>query len=1069
MGHPPSTAETNLLFGILALQNNFIDRNQFLDAFTRWAEDKARPIGQILLDRGALNPNVHDLLAGLVAAHLACHGGDPHKSLAALSSIGSVRDDLSRVPDTDVQASLLQIPVARQGDVDQYGTIAQPSLGASTSAGTRFRILRPHAKGGLGQVSVALDQELDRPVALKEIQDRYADEPGSRSRFMQEAEITGKLEHPGIIPVYGLGQDATGRPFYAMRFIQGDSLKEAIAAFHRDERSKRDLGARAARLRELLRRFTDVCNAVAYAHSRGVLHRDLKPGNIMLGPYGETLLVDWGLAKAFGTTQADPAQGDGSALTEGTIRPSALSGSRAETVAGSIVGTPAFASPEQVSGRLDLMGPASDVYGLGATLYTLLTGKPPVDSNELEEVIRRVQKGEVPPPRSIDPTIPQPLDAICRKAMALNPQDRYPSARTLAQDVTRWLDDEPVSAYPEPVTVRAWRWVRRHRTLVTGLTALVLTALVGLTIGVVLIGRERDKTEDQRQIAVASANQAVHNLRLAQNAADGLLAEVADVDLADIPQMEPVRKRLLEEAMEGYREFLTQKGEDALVRWGAGRSLDRLGEIQALLGEYPTADASYREAIATLKALVESEPANVDFRRDLARAYHGLGVLLKDANRFQNAEESLRKATAMREEIALGPGPSADDLQALADSRYQLGAVLARRGGSKAEDASAYAAALEVQQGLAKRFGERPEFRTKQARYLNNLARLQADTGKPREAEATFRATLKLMEPLLRGPTTLPGARWQYARAANNLGTVLLLDGKWDEASRQMLGATGILQTLGNEFPAVPVYRQELAAAEYNLGLLAYRQADFDKALAYYTKAAVLLEELRTRIPGNPALRQKLALALVAKNEVLANKAPAEAEAALRKALDEESAVLAQFRDVPEYQSNLARGHCQLAGLLLRRNNPRDAAAEAEAALTLHKAVLKSDPGIRSIERYVWSDLGVLADALIACRRFADAEKTIEEFLEATPANEDGALNAAALLVRSAREAARTPDKKALAETFLDRAMKVLADAARSNLIRTPGVLNRPEFAPLRDREEFKRLLVPLAEPARVG
>src|SRR5262249_2666427 len=162
-----------------------------------------------------------------------------------------------------------------------------------TAAGSRFRILRPHAKGGLGQVSVALDRELDRPIALKEIQDRHADDPASRARFVQEAEITGKLEHPGIIPVYGLGQDASGRPFYAMRFIEGDSLGQAIAAFHTDEALQKDPARREARLRELLRRFTDVCNAVAYAHSRGVLHRDLKPGNIMLGPYGETLVVDW--------------------------------------------------------------------------------------------------------------------------------------------------------------------------------------------------------------------------------------------------------------------------------------------------------------------------------------------------------------------------------------------------------------------------------------------------------------------------------------------------------------------------------------------------------------------------------------------------------------------------------------------------------------------------------------------------------------------------------------------------------------------------------------------------------
>jgi serine/threonine-protein kinase len=454
-------ADRNLLFGLLALQLNFIDRAALVSAFDRWVLDRTIPLGQILRDVSALKAGEHDLLQALVAKHLERFGDDPQASLAALSTIGSVRDDLSRISDAELQASLALVSAARKDD-DPYRNATQPSVGASTSAGTRFRILRPHAKGGLGQVSVALDLELDRPVALKEIQDRHADEPHSRARFVQEAEITGKLEHPGIIPVYGLGHDASGRPFYAMRFIQGDSLKEAIAAFHSDEALERDAGARNLRLRELLRRFIDVCNAVAYAHSRGVLHRDLKPGNIMLGLYGETLLVDWGLAKPIGLSLPETLTAISPALTEGPIRLLGLSGSRVETVAGSLIGTPAFASPEQVAGRTDLLGPASDVYGLGATLFALLTGRPPIASDELDEVLRRVQRGEIPPPRSINATVPRPLEAICRKAMALRPEERYPSARALADDLERWMADEAITIYPDRPLPATLRWFR-HR------------------------------------------------------------------------------------------------------------------------------------------------------------------------------------------------------------------------------------------------------------------------------------------------------------------------------------------------------------------------------------------------------------------------------------------------------------------------------------------------------------------------------------------------------------------------------------------------------------------------------
>ena len=339
--------------------------------------------------------------------------------------------------------------------------------------GPRYRRTSLHDQGGLGLVFRAWDRELGREVALKEVRDATAPDE-VLARFTREAELTGRLEHPGIIPVYGLGYYGDGRPFYAMRFIRGGSLKQAIAAFHHEGAANPDRGARALALQKLLRRFLDVCNAIAYAHSRGVLHRDIKPENVMLGPFGETLVVDWGLAKELdrGPVGRPPGEvGD----PDGPIAAGA-------TLPGSVLGTPAYMSPEQAAGQLDRLTPASDVYSLGATLYSILTGKAPFRGPHLALVLEQVRRGDFPAPRSVDPSVDRSLDAVCLKAMAPAPGDRYQSARALADDVERWLADEPVSARREPLADRLTRWSRRHRTAVVGVSALILATAATLSI-----------------------------------------------------------------------------------------------------------------------------------------------------------------------------------------------------------------------------------------------------------------------------------------------------------------------------------------------------------------------------------------------------------------------------------------------------------------------------------------------------------------------------------------------------------------------------------------------------------
>ena len=583
-------ADRELLFEALAIHLGLVPRRA-LDELgdsrrVALASRADRPLGLALVEASVLSAQQCTILETLVDGLVERHGDVP-RSLDALAAFGRLRGELERrrtvdssgadpgrsAPGAPDNPTLPSIPVngerpgpgAPEDDLEdsfQPGVIAWPdddqapleprrhdwSLGTPTSLGARFRIVRPHAQGGIGKVSVAFDAELQREVALKQIKPERADDPDSRARFLLEAEVTGRLEHPGIVPVYGLGLDDQGQPFYAMRFVRGTSFEAAINAFHgADENPRRDPLERRLALRHLLDRFVAVCQTVAYAHSRGVLHRDLKPANVLLGPFNESLVVDWGLAKVFnrGSEEAaeasrDATDGAGAAKVKpgpvkavhgledeidfpayaGVARPSAPGAqpgssepplgcsSSTDTVAGMAFGTPAYMSPEQAEGRLDRIGPASDVYSLGAMLYMLLVGRPPFDHVwcDVTAMLDRVRLGEFPRPRKANPRAPRALEAVCLKAMAKGPEDRYASATELAREIERWLADEPVRADREPAVARLARWARRNRSIVAGAAALLLTAVVALSAGIVLIGREQRNTEHQRRMAEERAD-----------------------------------------------------------------------------------------------------------------------------------------------------------------------------------------------------------------------------------------------------------------------------------------------------------------------------------------------------------------------------------------------------------------------------------------------------------------------------------------------------------------------------------------------------------------------------------
>ncbi|HEY7313789.1 MAG TPA: PAS domain S-box protein [Gemmataceae bacterium] len=420
MSSAPS--DRNLLFGVLALQADLIDAPRFIEACLLWTTRKQEHLADLLVERGWIEPADKAHVEYLLERKLQKLGGNARTSLAALPD--DIKRSLAALPDDDIQRSLADGPLPVES---QLATIAHVPTQAE-----RYCRLRLHATGGIGRVWLAHDSDLGRDVALKELRPERAEHAAYGARFLQEARITGQLEHPGIIPVYELIRPRDGQqPFYTMRFVKGRTLSEAARAYH----DKRLAGqADALELPVLLNAFVTVCNTVAYAHSRGVIHRDLKGQNVILGDFGEVVVLDWGLAKRVGRPEGE------------TVAPAVVveeaGADSGYTVQGQALGTPAYMAPEQADGRLDLIDRRTDVYGLGAILYEILTGTPPFTGRSTEEVLRKVREEEPLPPHSLWPDAPPALEDLCLRALSKRPEDRPAAAVELAQEVQGWQEFE---------------------------------------------------------------------------------------------------------------------------------------------------------------------------------------------------------------------------------------------------------------------------------------------------------------------------------------------------------------------------------------------------------------------------------------------------------------------------------------------------------------------------------------------------------------------------------------------------------------------------------------------------
>ncbi|QVL32790.1 serine/threonine protein kinase [Telmatocola sphagniphila] len=539
------------------------------------------------------------------------------------------------------------------------------SSAVNSSSPIRYRIQKVHAKGNVGQVSLAWDEELARAVAFKELRNDRHITPQVLSRFRTEAEVTAALEHPGVVPVYGRGRNAPDKPWYAMRFVQGDPLSQEISKYHQNAKETGKTTETSLALRSLLRRFVDVCNVMGYAHHRGFLHRDIKPANIMVGPFGETLVVDWGLAKKVGDFSPPVVvSGNQSATREVNETATFPMGddSASYTLMGEIAGSPVYMSPEQARGEWDKIQPSSDIYSLGCVLYEILVGNYPFyGSKSVAEVIDRLKANGAPSwPREINSAIPAPLDAIVRKAMSPIATDRYQSAIDLGKEVDRWLGDEPVLAYPEPWIERLRRRARRNRGLVISLTLVLMTLTLASSIGLYFVNREKNRTKEAQGETKLALDKSQESEKLANEQRELALTTIRKVAnqiqsaLKNRPDTQDIRKNLLAEATSGLTQISRSADNAKQIDIEQVKIYTEIGDIYFNLETAGPEEANkqYQKAEQLLLKLLEKDPNDREAQRVLGRLYERYGRDRQQRSDLPGAIQSYRDSLRIRKKLA---------------------------------------------------------------------------------------------------------------------------------------------------------------------------------------------------------------------------------------------------------------------------------------------------------------------------------------------------------------------------------------------------------------------------------
>ncbi|TAH37174.1 MAG: serine/threonine protein kinase [Planctomycetota bacterium] len=725
------------------------------------------------------------------------------------------------------------------------GMLGAPALDVPARLGD-FRLLRRLGGGGMGVVYEAEQESLRRRVALKILRAEQVFSPGSAERFRREAEAAARLQHPGIVAVYGYGE-AGGISYIAMELIEGRTLAELLA-----ERRAQQATFSPAWERACLQMARDAAEALDHAHRRGVVHRDIKPSNLIVTPAGRLLVLDFGLA--------------------------GLADAQKLTRTSSPLGSLPYMAPEQLRGDAGEAGPAVDVYALGVTLHELLAQRSPFLGETAEITRQRILAGRPQPLRRIHPGISREAEAVCGKAMDYDPAGRYATAADLARDLSNVLERRPINARRPGPLRRAQRWVQRNPPRAAA-AALAAVLLIG---GPLAFGWQQQQARARVQ---AQFERAEAGYRTAVEAVERLTA-AAQEDLSHDPRLDPVRRRLLEDALGFHLSFLQEEGARPEASAQTAAAHLRAAQVQVTLGDRAAAVHNYQEAIALFErlprreawasnrlaaahaglAVHQSDPEQAQDHFDralvllaglagtdpasvaqLARTHSAYASLLISRGQVEPGAQQLQLARDLLQPRLAADPEDADARGVLAEVYLSLAALrLTQQGSAASEEFSRACIALfeDAQAGALP-----PVLHVSHGIAWSKLGDAHRLQGRWPEAADAYRSAIEILDEASARLPYFPRARLELGDACRLLGGVLVTAGRYDEAQPALARAVELQQDLAADFPANHRFQSNLGQAHAELARLHEAQGRLQEAESALAAAVAILERVATAQP----------------------------------------------------------------------------------------------------------------------------------------------------------------------------------------------------------------------------